>query len=158
MTQFDTFKNMTVEEFAEWLDENGQFDGSPWMKWFDEKFCSRCEAIECTYADYRKSDDDSSYKSPIKCSYCELEGECRFFPDMESTPDTEDIIKMWLKLELEENLNNHWERIDYQGLTHAKCSQCNKEQQIPDFWSFNDFIKYYAYCPCCGAKMNKEKV
>jgi hypothetical protein len=103
MIQFDIFKNMTLEEFAEWLDENGQFDGSPWMKWFDDKFCNKCEAIECSYADYWKSDDNSPYKDTVECSYCELKGKCRFLSEIAGTPSNKDIIVMWLKEQVKEN-------------------------------------------------------
>ena len=34
-TKFDIFKSMTLEQFAEWFDKYGQFDGSRWMSWFD---------------------------------------------------------------------------------------------------------------------------
>lgn len=97
MIQFDLFKAMTLEEFAEWLDKNGQFDGSPWMTWFNSNFCNKCESIECAYSDYWKSDANFSYTGKLECSYCELEGKCKFFPEMPDTPSNKDIIIMWLK-------------------------------------------------------------
>lgn len=33
------------------------------------------------------------------CSYCELEGHCKYFPNMDTVPDNEDIIKVWLMME-----------------------------------------------------------
>ena len=36
MTQFEKFKNMDINQFAEWLDRYGAFDNSPWIQWFDE--------------------------------------------------------------------------------------------------------------------------
>ena len=31
------------------------------------------------------------------CSYCELNGNCKFFPDLDEAPDNKMIIKMWLE-------------------------------------------------------------
>lgn len=93
-TQFDRFKPMNINELAEWIDKNGQFDGSPWMKWFDENYCSRCQPIMCKY-------EDSTYEFP--CSWCELnDKKCKFFPELGEAPDNKKIIKMWLETEVEE--------------------------------------------------------
>lgn len=88
MTHFDNFKMMTIEQFAEWLDEYGQFDGAPWIKWFNEQYCDNCKPIMCQYK-------NSEWEFP--CSWCELEHKCKFFPDMNDAPNNRNIIKMWLK-------------------------------------------------------------
>lgn len=88
MTIFDNIKAMNIDEFAEWLDKNGQFDGSPWLTWFDKKYCKDCEPIEATY-------EDSDHL--IKFSYCELNDTCRFF---DKQIDNKEIIKMWLLKEI----------------------------------------------------------
>ena len=88
MTNFDKFKQMELKEFVEWLDEYGAFDGSPWMKWFDEKYCQNCDSIMTHPVGYPNTE--------IPCSYCELYGNCKFFPDKEDTPDNKEIIEMWL--------------------------------------------------------------
>lgn len=93
MTHFENFKAMNIDKFAEWIDKYGQFDNSPWMTWFDEKYCSKCEPIMCHY-------EGSSREFP--CSYCEIEDECKFFPEMPYVPDGKDIVKMWLESEVEE--------------------------------------------------------
>lgn len=91
MIRFDNFKSMTLDQLAEWLGKYGQFDNSPWMSWFDEKYCSNCEAIMCRYK-------DSELEFP--CSWCELnDNNCKFFPDMDHAPNNKDIIKMWLESE-----------------------------------------------------------
>lgn len=90
MTQFEKFKNIGIDQLAEWLDEYGQFDGSPWIKWFDELYCKKCEPIMCHY-------NDSEHEFP--CSWCELNGKCKCFPELNNTPDTKMIIKMWLETE-----------------------------------------------------------
>lgn len=92
MTNFENIKAMSVEELASWLDKHGRFDNSPWIAWFDTLYCGNCEPIICHYPESKRE---------FSCSYCELEGQCKFFPDMDHVPDNEDIIKMWLQLEVE---------------------------------------------------------
>ena len=91
-TIFGKFKSMNIDELAEWLDEYGQFDSSPWMSWFDQKYCKNCEDIMCKYEDGERE---------FPCSYCELNGNCKFFPDLDEAPDNKRIIKMWLESEVE---------------------------------------------------------
>lgn len=90
MTIFDDMRSKSIDEFTEWLDNYGQFDNSPWMKWFDEKFCSNCKPIMCHC-------EGSEVEFP--CSWCELNDKCKFFLDMDHSPDNKDIIKMWLESE-----------------------------------------------------------
>lgn len=92
MTNFEKIKSMSIEEFSEWLDKYGSFDGSPWMDWFSKKYCNNCENIMVKYPN--KSGVRCGKEFP--CSYCELNGNCRFFQDLEETPNNEEIIKMWL--------------------------------------------------------------
>ena len=91
-TVFDKFKSMNIDELAEWLDEYGQFDSSPWMSWFDQKYCKNCEDIMCKYEDGERE---------FPCSYCELNGNCKFFPGLDEVPDNKMSIKMWLESEIE---------------------------------------------------------
>ena len=83
---------MSTEGLAEWLDKYGAFDNSPWITWFDEKYCNNCEAIMCKY-------EDGEREFPF--SYCELNGNCKFFPKLDETPDNKRITKMWLESEAE---------------------------------------------------------
>lgn len=92
MNNWAKLKNMSTEDLAEWLDQYGQFDNSPWMSWFDEKYCKNCESIMCHY-------EDNTHEFP--CSYCELNGSCKFFPDLDEVPGNKMIIKMWLETEIE---------------------------------------------------------
>ena len=97
MTNFEDIKSMSLEAFAKWLDKHGQFDNSPWMTWFDENYCNKCESIECHYAECEeKLGIEPLYNSAIKCAWCELENKCKYFPDIDWVPDNIDIIKMWL--------------------------------------------------------------
>ena len=95
MTWFEKFKSMDEEELASWLDKHGQFDSSPWIQWFDELYCNKCEAVPCTYK------DEYWGKREIQCSWCELEHKCKHFSDMDHAPDNKDIIKMFLQTEVE---------------------------------------------------------
>ena len=100
MNNFEKLKSMTVSELADWLDKYGQFDGSPWMDWFNEKYCSKCEPIKCTIKDSDKVGIKPLWiERLIECSYCELEHKCKFFEELEDIPDNKETIKMWLMQE-----------------------------------------------------------
>lgn len=92
MNNWAKLKNMSTEDLAEWLDQYGQFDNSPWITWFDQQYCKNCEYIMCKY---------EAGTREFPCSYCELNGNCKFFPDLHEVPDNKMIIKMWLEMEIE---------------------------------------------------------
>ena len=103
MTNFDFLRSMSVDELAEWLDENGQFDNSPWANWFNDKYCSNCESITCKVEGANIGVTPLYPEHEIDCAYCEIHKNCRFFKDQNKVPDVTDIIKMWL---LEETNND----------------------------------------------------
>ena len=98
MNNFEKIKQMPLEEFADWLYEHGMVDDTPWMNWFNENYCNKCESIIV------KAEDAEEvlglkplYDKECKCSYCEVyENCCKFFPD--NYPSNKDIIKMWLEV------------------------------------------------------------
>ena len=92
MNNWAKLKNMSTEDLAEWLDQYGQFDNSPWITWFDQKYCKNCENIMCKYEDGERE---------FPCSYCEVYDTCKFFPDLDEVPGNKMIIKMWLETEIE---------------------------------------------------------
>ena len=92
MNNWVKLKNMSTEDLAEWLDQYGQFDNSPWITWFDQKYCKNCENIMCKYEDGERE---------FPCSYCEVYDTCKFFPDLDEVPGNKMIIKMWLETEVE---------------------------------------------------------
>lgn len=97
MTNFDKLKAMTIDEFAEWLDKNGEFDNSPWICWWDSHYCQKCESISL-----KMKIGDTEHIS--EASYCEVNnGKCRFFPDRDESPSNKQIIKMWLETETEKS-------------------------------------------------------
>ena len=94
MNNFEKLKAMSRTKMAEWLNDYGQYDNSPWQKWFDKHFCSKCESVKATVNDYFGNRE-------CKFAYCELEKKCRYFDDYEDVPDSLEIIKMWLEVEVE---------------------------------------------------------
>ena len=104
MTNLEKLKEMPIKELAEWLDENGMFDNSPWSNWFSDRFCSQCESIKCKYADAEEMlgfSPFAHYSGEVECAYCELENKCRFFPELNDVPDNRKTIEMWLIEEAE---------------------------------------------------------
>jgi len=102
MNNFENLKSMSVEELAEWLDKNGIFDNSPWMNWFAQQYCERCESIECKYAEAKEKLGIEPFfmDGTIECAYCEIYGNCQFFQDREDVPSNRDTIRMWLESEV----------------------------------------------------------
>ena len=94
MKVFDCFKEMNVDEFAEWLDEYAMFDNSPWIKWFDTNYCKKCKPIIVEDEDY--------FNGSMEYGWCELNDGCKFFKDEMEIPSTKDMAKMWLESEFEE--------------------------------------------------------
>ena len=103
MINFEKLRLMSIDAFAAWLDENGQFDGSPWSEFFNKKYCEKCESIKCTYADAEEKlgIQAFSYSGNIECAYCEVYGKCRYFEALDDIPDNKEIIKLWLEEEAE---------------------------------------------------------
>jgi hypothetical protein len=97
MNNFEFLKSLSIDELAAWLDKYCNFDHSPWSDWFANKYCANCESIKCKYKDTENVLGFSPYTGEIECAYCELENKCRFFPDLDDTPDNLTTIKMWLK-------------------------------------------------------------
>ncbi len=93
MNNFDKLKSMSVEELAIWLDKNGQFDTAPWTLWFDRNYCSNCPSVMCKYEDGERE---------FHCAYCEIHDVCKFFPEFNYVPGNDDVVKMWLESEAED--------------------------------------------------------
>ena len=101
MTNFNHIQAMNVEELAEWLDENGQFDTAPWTFWFNNKYCANCESIKIEYKEAKEKLGLNVffYGPTTECAYCECNDHCRFFPNIEGIPGNKEVIEMWLKEE-----------------------------------------------------------
>ena len=93
MKVIDNLKSKSVDEFAEWLDTNCHSEYAPWIQWWNDNYCYKCPSEIGKYED---SDRE------IEFCWCELnDNKCKLFPDMNSTPDSKQVIKMWLESELE---------------------------------------------------------
>ena len=104
MNNFEKLRSMSVEDLAKWLDQNGIIDHSPWLDYFNNKYCANCESVMCKYEDAEAaigfkpcfSDDD------IECAYCEVYKKCRYFPDMTEVPDGVEMARLWLESEVKD--------------------------------------------------------
>lgn len=108
MTNLEKIKEMPIKELAEWLDENGMFDNSPWSNWFNEHYCEKCESVKCKYEEAEKTVGFTpylfgDYSGDLECAYCEIENKCRFFPELDDVPDNKEVIEMWLIEEADTN-------------------------------------------------------
>lgn len=86
MTKYEKFVNKDIDSLAEWLDKYAFFEESPWIKWWDDKYCKQCDGVFFL--------DDDGIKR--ECAWCELNGKCKYFQDMDDIPDCKQIIKLWL--------------------------------------------------------------
>ena len=104
MTKFESIKSKSIDEIAEWIDKYVMYDDSPWSKWWNENYCQKCEAVTMPAEEYSRivGWGHSYYCGDIECGYCEVNGKCRYFQDMDDIPDNEEIIKMWLESEIED--------------------------------------------------------
>lgn len=59
MTNFVKLHCMTAEKLAEFLCEADRYDEGPWYKWFNEKYCKKC--------DEKSGDDDVPCSETLKC-------------------------------------------------------------------------------------------
>ena len=87
MTNREWLQSADLDTLVNFLHSIDSFEDSPYIESWDNKYCSQCESIICTYA-------NSDRKIP--CSFCELEGYCKFFPDLDHIPDYADMIRLWL--------------------------------------------------------------
>lgn len=96
MTVFESIKTKSVEELANWIYRHDLFliDETPWIKWFDEKYCYNCQPEKVVVP------EDNNRKMLL--SWCEIHGKCKYFQDMNDIPDNKQIIKMWLESEANE--------------------------------------------------------
>ena len=90
MTIFEKIKAMNIDELAEWIDKNGDYNESPWINWWNDTYCKRCES-EFVYSKHFGRD--------VECAWCEVNEKCRFFQEIDEVPNCKQIIKMWLESE-----------------------------------------------------------
>ena len=101
MTWFEKFKTQNIDELADWLDKYGQFDGAPWITWFNKKYCTNCEPISLAMKECGRIFGCIGSGDTVDCSYCEVKGKCKFFSDFSESLNNKQIIKLWLESEVE---------------------------------------------------------
>lgn len=87
MTRFENFKNMNIDELAEWFDQHGDINNTC-DTWFEETYCQNCDRV---------TKDNNDY------AYCELNDDCKMHPGHNVTKNNIYVIKMWLSEEVIEN-------------------------------------------------------
>ena len=92
MKFYDKIRSMTIEEMAQWFEENFDCDNTPWVNAFDKKYCKNCEIVKGKCKDY--------YYGDMGFTYCELFDKCHFFENEDGCPSEELMIKLWLNGEV----------------------------------------------------------
>ena len=105
MTNFDKITSMSLEELAEWIDNNGLVDNTPWQEWWDKTYCQQCDTIKVT-AD--EAEEVLGFTPLItdtnfECAYCEIHDECKFFMNQDINK-SKTIIKLWLEADTDEDV------------------------------------------------------
>ena len=90
MKNVDKIKSKSIDEFAKWLDKYCSFEDSPWVSWWNDKYCNNCPSEIGKFED---SDRE------VEFAWCELHDKCRFFQDMDCVPNSVQMVKMWLESE-----------------------------------------------------------
>lgn len=115
MNVFEKIQSMNIDEFAKWLDEHGEFDGSPWMKWWDKNYCNKCELVVVD-----PQDDKLNYYFSNEYSWCELnDDKCKFFMDMDKMPTCDQVVKLWLESEV---------KLTSEEFTWQYCKNCGSQR------------------------------
>ena len=93
MTVFEIIKSKNIDELVEWMDKYCAFDYSPYLCWWDNNYCKKCEPVVV---------DDPECNGHLEAAWCELHDKCKYFQDMDDIPTIKETIKMWLESECED--------------------------------------------------------
>lgn len=97
MTIYEYLISRNINELSHLIYKNCDTYDSPWLRWWNENYCCKCEPITVN-ADYLNRD--------IECCWCELnDNKCKYFPEQNVIPGTKQIIGMWLEQEIEQYAN-----------------------------------------------------
>lgn len=99
MTRYEKMSSFSIDELTEWIYEYGHHDDSPWMTWFDKKYCTNCTPIRLTREEVREKNLglEMWYSDSREFSYCEVNHKCRFFDE---EPNLTFTIRTWLEEEI----------------------------------------------------------
>lgn len=86
LTNYEYLKSLDETELATWLSTNVPNDNATWYRWFDEKYCGRCE-------------DDYNENSDMYDTYCSIHGHCKYLHENGNSGRADDVnlIKEWLQ-------------------------------------------------------------
>lgn len=86
MTVFDILKSKNIDELVDWFDEHWISDCEPWIAYWDENYCKKCDGV---------------FFEGMEYGWCELNNyKCKFFQNMDKAPDNKQMIKLWLESEI----------------------------------------------------------
>lgn len=91
ITNFEKIKLMSIEELTDLLCKYDSFENPPWSTWWNTNYCQQCESV-MAFVPYLNGEHE--------CAWCEVNGRCRFFQELNEVPSLKDIIKMWLESEV----------------------------------------------------------
>ena len=105
MTNFERIKNMSQDELIKFLSENSFSDDSVWLKYFNEKYCNTCPAVETKYTNVGLTSFFGNEEATCLCAYCEVNKDCRYFKGQfkDGCPTDEEMLKIWLEAEVNES-------------------------------------------------------
>lgn len=86
MTVFEKFKSMSIDDFAKWY-EDKLYEEDPCMEWWGNKYCNKCIS---------EIADDFGY------GWCDLNGHCKYFQELDNASNFKQMIKIWLESEIDE--------------------------------------------------------
>ena len=89
MTVYENLLSKSIDELADLIDGYMLDDNEPYILWWDENYCNKCEPALGLYDDIE-----------MEFSWCELNNKCRFFPELDYIPNSKQIIKLWLESEV----------------------------------------------------------
>ena len=104
MTNLERIKSMNVDELSNWLNLWDTWEGSPWENWWNENYCSKCKSVMVQVK-------DSDLKIP--CGWCEVNGKCKYFQELDDIPSIKQITKMWLESKRDEA----WFSMEYNAVS-----------------------------------------
>lgn len=108
MNNYERIRNMSIDDLAEFLDERWSHDNDPSIEWWNRKYCGHCEPV-------MKHVNFSGRETEMDFAWCEVNGKCKYFPELEEYPNTKQMMKLWLEEEIE---SDDWD----DGLCTCSCT------------------------------------
>lgn len=86
LTNYEYLKSLNEKDLATWLSTNVPNNDATWYRWFDEKYCGRCE-------------NEYNENSNMYDNYCRIYGHCKYLHEDGNSGRADDVnlIKEWLQ-------------------------------------------------------------